>query len=123
MDCKTILPFYNNFIGLSLNTKEFCTARCMTMKNFRMKIFKRLCLNLFFTKRLKTLTRPDDFMLYGKLGVNIFSTFELLYPSMKIRLRLIRTRPNLYVVRDNPNVSLEIVDGSLYTSRTALRDD
>ena len=31
----------------SLNTREFCTARGTTMKIFQMKLWKRLCLNLF----------------------------------------------------------------------------
>ena len=42
---------------------------------------------------------------------------------MKIRLRLIRARPNFYMISDNPNVSLGIVDRSLYTRRVALKDD
>ena len=42
---------------------------------------------------------------------------------MKIRLRLIRARPNFYTIIDNPNVSLWIVDCSLYTRRIALKDD
>ena len=44
----------------------------------------------FFTRRMKLLSRPDGFMLYGKLGIDFFSTSELLYPNMKIRLRLLR---------------------------------
>ena len=60
----------------------------------------------FFTRRMKLLSRPDCFMLYGKLGIDFFSTSELLYPNMKIRLRLIRARPNFYMIGDNPNVSL-----------------
>ena len=48
----------------------------------------------FFTRRMKLLSRPDGFMLYGKLGIDFFSTSELLYPNMKIRLRLTRGRPN-----------------------------
>ena len=36
----------------------------------------------FFTRRMKMLSRPDGFMLYGKLGVDFFSTSELLYPNM-----------------------------------------
>ena len=56
------------------------------------------------------LSRPDAFMQYGKLGVDFFSTSELLYPNMKIRLRLISARPNFYMISDNANVSLEIVD-------------
>ena len=77
----------------------------------------------FFTRRMEQLSRPDDFMLYGKLGIDFFSTSELLYPSMKIRLQLIRARPNFYMISDNPNVSLGIVYCSLYTRRIALKDD
>ena len=62
-------------------------------------------------------------MLYGILGVDFFSTSELLYPNKKVRLRLIRARPNFYMVSDNPNVSVGIVDCSLYTRRTALKED
>ena len=62
-------------------------------------------------------------MLYGNLGIAFFSTSELLYPSLKIRLRLVRARPNFYMISDNPNVSLGRVDFSLYTSRIALKDD
>ena len=62
-------------------------------------------------------------MLYRKLGIDFFSTSELVYPNMKIRLRLIRARPNFYLISDNPNVSLGIVDCSLYTRRIALKDD
>ena len=66
------------------------------------------------------LSRPDGFMLYGKLGVDFFSVSELLYPNMKIRLRLIGARSNFYMISD---VSLEIVDCSLYTRCIALKDD
>ena len=72
---------------------------------------------------MKLLSRPDGFMLYGKLGIDFFSTSELVYPNMKIRLRLIKARPSFYMISDNPNVSLRIVDCSLYTRRIALKDD
>ena len=62
-------------------------------------------------------------MLYGKLGIDFFSTSEPLYLNMKIRLRLIRARPNFYMISDHPNVSLGIVDCSLYTRRIALKDE
>ena len=62
-------------------------------------------------------------MLYGKLGIDFFSTSELPYPNMKIRLQLIRAKPIFYKISDNPNVSLGIVDCSLYTRRIALKDD
>ena len=61
-------------------------------------------------------------MLYGKLGVDFFSTSELLHPNMKTRLRLIGARPNFYIISDNPNFSLGIVDYSFYTRRIALKD-
>ena len=72
---------------------------------------------------MKLLSRPDGFMLYGKLGIDFFSTSELLYPNMKIRLRLIRARPNFYMINDNPNVSLGIVGCSFYSRCIALKDD
>ena len=48
----------------------------------------------FFTRRMKLLSRPDGFMLCGKLGIDFFSTPELLYPNMRIRLRLIKDKPS-----------------------------
>ena len=62
-------------------------------------------------------------MLYGKLGVDFFSNSELFHPKTKIKLQLIRARSNFYMISDNPNVILEIVDSSLYTRRIALKDD
>ena len=69
------------------------------------------------------LSGPDGFMLYGKLTVDFVSTSQLLYPNKKTRLRLIRARPDFYMISDNPNVSLGNVDCSLYTRRIALNDD
>ena len=80
-------------------------------------------LDPFFTRIMKLLSRHDCFMLCGKLGIDFFSTSELLYPNMKNRLPLIRASPNFYMISDNPNVSLGIVDCSLYTRRIALKDD
>ena len=72
---------------------------------------------------MKLLSRPDGLMLCDKLGIDFFSTSELLYPNMKVRLQLIRARPNFYMISDNSNVSLGIVDCSLYTRRIALKHD
>ena len=62
-------------------------------------------------------------MLYGKLGIDFLTTPELLYPNMKVRIRLNRARPNFYLISENPNVSLGIVDCSLYTRRVMLKED
>ena len=47
----------------------------------------------------------------------------MLYQNMESWLRLIRARLNFYIISDNFNVSLRIVDCSLYTRRIALKDD
>ena len=54
------------------------------------------------------LSIPVGFMLYGKLGVDFFSTSELLY-AKKNRLGIIRGRHNFYMISANPNVGLGIV--------------
>ena len=74
-------------------------------------------------KKMKTFSRPDGFMLYDILRVDFFSTSENLYPNVKIGLRLIRARPNFFMIRDNPNNSLGIVECSLYTQRVTLKED
>ena len=77
----------------------------------------------FFKRRMKLLSRPDDFMLYGKLGIYFLSTSHLLYPKMEFGWRLNRVRPHFYMISDNPNVDLGTVDCSLRTGRIALKDD
>ena len=77
----------------------------------------------YFSRRRKMFSRPDGFMLYGELGVNFFTTSQLLYPNMKFRIRLIRARPNFYMISDNPNVILRIVDCSLNNRPITLKDD
>ena len=77
----------------------------------------------FLTRRIKLQSRLEGFMFYGILGIDFFSTSELLYPNMKTRLRLTRATPNFYMISGNPNVSLGIIDCSLYTRRFALKDD
>ena len=77
----------------------------------------------FFTRKMKFYSRPDGFMLYGKLGIDFLTTSELLYPYMKGRIRLIRARPNLYMISENPKVSLGHADCSPYTRRVMLKED
>ena len=77
----------------------------------------------FSTRRMKLYSRPDGLMLYGKLSIDFLTTSELLYPNMKVRIRLIRARPNFYMKSENPNVSMGTVDCSLYTRRVMLKED
>ena len=113
----------NNFKGAISEYKGVLHCEGYDCEEFPDEIMEAPLSEPFFTRRKKMLSRPDGFMLYGKLGEDFFSTSELLYPNMKNRLRLIRARPNFYMIRDNPNVSLGIVDCSLYTRRIALKDD
>ena len=86
-------------------------------------IQKLRCLLLFSQEKWKMemLSNDDGFMIYGKLGVEFFSTSELLYPKKKVRIRLFNTKPNIYMISDNSNVSVGVLDWSFYTRR--LKDD
>ena len=64
----------------------------------------------FLTRRMNMYRRPDGFILYGRLGIDFLTTSELPYPNIKVRIRLIRARPNFYMIRENSNVSFGIVD-------------
>ena len=77
----------------------------------------------FSTRRMKLYSRPDGFILYDKLGFDFLTTSELLYSNMKLRIRLSRARPNFYMISENPNVSLGIVDCSLYTRRVMPKEN
>ena len=77
----------------------------------------------FFTRRMKLYSGPDSFMLYGKLVIDFRTASELLYPNTKVRIRQVRTRPNFYMISENPNVSLGFVDCSLYTRLLMLKED
>ena len=100
-------------------TRESCIVKGMTMK----KIHRILSKVHFFTRSMKLYCRPDGFMLYAKLGIDSLTFSDLLYPNMKVRIRLIRARPNLYMISENPNVGLGIVDCSLYIRRVMLKED
>ena len=63
----------------------------------------------FFTRRMKMLGRPDGFMLYGKLGVDFFSTSVLLCWRMKINLRLIRAIHIFLCLATTPTLVLELL--------------
>ena len=113
----------NNFKGAISEYKGVLHCKGYDYEEFPDGIMEAPLYEPFFTRRMKKISRPDVFMLFAKLGVDFFSTSELFYPNMKIRLRLIRAKPNFYMISDNPNVSLGIVDCSLYTRRIALKDD
>ena len=77
----------------------------------------------FFFRRMNLYSRPDGFMLYGKLGIDFLPTSEILYPNLKVRIRLTRARPIFSLMSENPNVSFGFVYCSLYTRRVMLKED
>ena len=113
----------NNFKAAISDNKGVLHCDGYDYEEFPDEIMEAPLPESFFTRTMKTLSRPDGFMLYGELGVDFFCTSELLYPNMKVTLRLIRARPNFYLISDNPSVRLGIVDCSLYTRRIAPKDD
>ena len=75
-----------------------------------------------FTDRANSLGTGITFSLYGRLAIDLFTCEKLLLPNTKVRIKLIRARPNFYMLSDNPNVSLKIVDCSLFTRRILVAE-
>ena len=75
-----------------------------------------------FTDRANSLGSGIIFSLYSRLAIDLFSCEILLLPKTKVRIKLIRARPNFYMLSDYPNVSLKIVDCSLFTKRTLVAE-
>ena len=75
-----------------------------------------------FTDRANFLGSGITFSLYGRLAIDLFTCEKLLLPKTKVRNKLIRARPNSYMLTDNPNVTLKIVDCSLFTRRILVAE-
>ena len=70
-----------------------------------------------FTDRANSLGSGITFSFYGRLASDLFTCEKLLLPKTKVRIKLIRARPNFYMLSDKPNVSLKSVDCSLFTRK------
>ena len=86
----------------------------MKLENYHWKIF--------LIQKKKRLSTPDWLMLYGKVGMNFLSTFELPYPNTNIEIRHMEARPIFYLISDNHKVSFRIKDCSLYPRRFVLQE-
>ena len=114
----------NNYEGAIFDYKGFCTAVVLyDNEECPDEIMDAPLSEAFFARRMKVLNKRYGFMLYGNMVVDIFSTSELLYPDKRIRLRLIRATPICFMIKDNPNVRLGIVDCSICTRRISFKDD
>ena len=74
------------------------------------------------TDRANFLGTGITFSLYWRLAIDLFTCEKLLLPKTKVRIELIRARPNFYMLSDNPNVSLKIVDCSLFPRRILVAE-
>ena len=75
-----------------------------------------------FTERASSLGPGKTFLLVGRQVIDLFTCEKLLLPKTKIRIKLIRARPNLYMLSDNPNLCLKNVDCSPFTRRILVAE-
>ena len=119
---RTKLSFPRTSWEPSLSIKEFCSVKCSTLKNLPTGLWTLSCPNPFSQGEEKCST--DSMVLHYMVNwVEFFCISELLHSKMKVRVRLIRVRPNFYMISNISNVSLGIVDCSLHTRGIALQDD
>ena len=72
----------NNFKGAISEYKGVLHCEGFDSEEFPDEIIEAPLPEPFSTRRMKMLSRPEGFMLYGKLGNDFFSTSEVLYPNM-----------------------------------------
>ena len=113
----------NIFTGALSEYKGVLNCKVYNYEEFLDENMDAFLSEAFFSMTKNMVSRRNRFMLYGKFGVEFFSTSELLYTDTKIRLRLIRVRPNFNMISDNPKVSLGNADCSLYIRHIAHTDD
>ena len=113
----------NNFKGAISEYKDVLHCEGYNFKANPDDIQDSPLSDISFSRRLKILLKSDGFTLHGKLGVDFFTTSELLYPNVKLRIRIFRARPYFYMIIDNPDISFGIVDCSLYTRLIGLKED
>ena len=75
-----------------------------------------------FTDRANSLRSETTFSLYGRLAIDLFTCEKLLLAKTKVQIKLIRARPKFYMLSDNPNVKLKLVDCSLFTRRILVAE-
>ena len=65
-----------------------------------------------FTDRANFLRSGITSSLNGKLAIDLFTCEKILLPKTKVRIKLIRARPNFYMLPDKPKICLKTVDCS-----------
>ena len=75
-----------------------------------------------FTDRANSLRSGITFSLYGRLAIDLLTCEKTLKQKTKNRNKVKRARPKFYMLSDNPNVSLKIVDCLLFTRRILVAE-
>lgn len=77
-----------------------------------------------FTKRQAAL-KTGSWTLYGKLSIDAFTCEKLLLPKTRVRIKLIRSRPNFHLICDKavPSGAIKISHASLFTRRVSVQED
>ena len=73
----------NNFKRAISEYKGVLLCQVYNYEEFLDEIMEAPLSEPFVTRRMKMLSRPTGFMLYSKLGIDFYSTSELLYPNIK----------------------------------------
>ena len=73
-----------------------------------------------FTGKVMTVNTGEK-MFYGKLAIDVFTCDKFLLPNIKVRIRLIRSRPNFYLIStQTKNFHATIKEASLFTRVVAV---
>ena len=75
-----------------------------------------------FIDREEELLLKNGTTYYGKLAIDLFQCEKLLLSNTKVRLKLIRARPNFYMIFYNPQVSLKVIYCFLFTRRVVVNE-
>ena len=75
-----------------------------------------------FIDREEELLMKNGSTYDGKLAFDLLQCEKLLLPNTKVRLTLIRAKPNFYMISYNPHVSLKVLDCSLFTRRVVVNE-
>ena len=76
MDCMRTSYIYNNFKGAISEYKGVLHCEGCNYEEFPNEITEAPLSEPFFTRRMKLFSRPDGFILYGKLRVDFFLHFR-----------------------------------------------
>ena len=61
-----------------------------------------------------------EIVCYGRLQADVFSSDRLLLPNVNVRIKLLHSRPDFYLISDTNGAYAKIVEASLFTRQVAV---